>query len=167
MKELNIVPMNISNFEEAKMIMEKSFADTMKEIPDNIDANDDDKDVPTLDGILDTPEATPLVFYLRKKMVGGAVLIINDDNNNILDLLFVASDCLDIGIGYKAWLEIEKRYPQTKTWNTITPTCLMRNVNFYVNKCGFHIIKVDNPKSDEAMFVFQKIMNSTFSHRIT
>jgi hypothetical protein len=55
-------------------------------------------------------------------------------------------------------MEIEKRYPQTKTWTTETPTILKKNVAFYVNKCGFHVIRVNNPKSDEAMFLFQKTM---------
>jgi hypothetical protein len=91
-------------------------------------------------------------------MIGGAVVIINDDNNNILDLLFIDLNYLDKGIGHKAWLEIEKKYPQTKTWTTVTPPCLMRNVHFYVNKCGFNIIRIDDPKSPDAMFVFQKVM---------
>lgn len=155
MSEITIVPMNADNFNDAKRMMERSFATTMDNLPKNSDANND---LPSIDGILERPQETPLVFYLDGKMAGGAVLIINDDNNNILTLLFVDSDCLDKGIGYKAWLEIEKRYPETKTWTTETPTFLMRNVNFYVNKCGFHIIRVNDPKNDESMFVFQKTM---------
>ena len=82
----------------------------------------------------------------------------SDVDNNILTLLFVDPTCFDKGIGYQAWLEIEKRYPQTKTWTTETPTFLMKNVTFYVNKCGFHIIRVNDPKKDDSMYVFQKIM---------
>lgn len=164
MEDLILMPMDISNFDEAKMMMEASFEFSMKDLPDDlpdiIDPQDDDDTYPSIDGVLDNPKATPLVFYKGNKMVGGAVLAINDDNNNSLDILFVNPDLIDNGIGYKAWLEIEKRYPQTKTWNTVTPTCLMRNVFFYVNKCGFHIIKVDieDEKKGESMFVFQKTM---------
>ena len=157
-QELTIVPMNICNFNEAKAMMEKSFATTMKEFADNIEAGEGNEELPSIDGVLERSEETPVVFYLGERMVGGAVLIINDDNNNVLELLFISSDCIDRGIGYRAWLEIEKRYPQTRTWTTITPTDLTRNVNFYVNKCGFHIIRVDDPKSVEPMFVFQKTM---------
>jgi hypothetical protein len=158
MSEIIVTPMNSNNFDEAKKMMETSFATTLDDLPKKNNANDDNTDLPSIDGILEKPESTPLLFYLEGKMVGGAVLIINNDNNNILSLLFIDSNCLDRGIGYRAWLEIEKRYPQTKTWTTETPSCLMRNVHFYVNKCAFHIIKVNDPKKNEPMFVFQKIM---------
>ena len=158
MSEITIVPMNADTFDAAKTMMERSFATTMEDLPKNSDGSDQKQDLPSIDGILEKPEETPLLFYQDGKMVGGAVLIINDGNNNILTLLFVDPTCFDKGIGYQAWLEIENRYPQTKTWTTETPTFLMKNVTFYVNKCGFHIIRVNDPKNDESMFVFQKIM---------
>ena len=158
MGEITVVPMTADNFDEAKNMMERSFATTMEDLPKKSDADDHAQDLPSIDGILEKPEETPLLFYLDGKMVGGAVLIINEDNNNILTLLFIDSKLLDKGIGYKVWLEIEKRYPQTKTWTTETPPCLMRNVHFYVDKCGFHIIRINDPKNEEAMFVFQKTM---------
>jgi hypothetical protein len=158
MSEITIVPMNPDNFDAAKTMMERSFATTMEDLPKNSDGTDHDQDLPSIDGILEKPEETPLLFYQDGTIVGGAVLLIKEDNNNILTLLFVDPTCFDKGIGYRAWLEIEKRYPRTKTWTTETPTFLMKNVTFYVNKCGFHIIKVNDPKNDESMFVFQKIM---------
>ncbi|MCK9581202.1 MAG: GNAT family N-acetyltransferase [Methanoregula sp.] len=153
MSELSVISMNAENFDAAKKMMEISFATTMEDLPNN-----QQSDLPSIDGILERPEETPLLFYQGGKMVGGAVLIINEDNNNILTLLFVDPTYFDKGIGYQAWLEIEKRYPQTKTWTTVTPPFLMKNVTFYVNKCGFHIIRVNDPKNDESLFVFQKIM---------
>lgn len=158
MSEITIVPMNADNFDAAKKMMERSFATTMEDLPKNSDGNSHEQDLPSIDGILEKPEETPLLFYMDGKMVGGAVLIVKGDNNNILTLLFVDPTCFNQGIGYRAWREIEKRYPRTKTWTTETPTFLMKNVTFYVNKCGFHIIKVKDPKNDESMFVFQKIM---------
>ncbi|PWR69807.1 GNAT family N-acetyltransferase [Methanospirillum lacunae] len=150
--------MNSDNFEEAKRIMEETFTASVPDLPEDFGVADDDGNIPSIDGILEKPDATPLVFYQGERMIGGAVVIINDDNNNILDLLFIDLNCLDKGIGYKAWLEIEKKYPHTKTWTTVTPPCLVRNVHFYVNKCGFNIIRKDDPKSPDAMFVFQKVM---------
>ena len=157
MSEITIVSMNADTFDEAKKMMERSFATTLEDLPKDSDTNGHDHDLPSIDGILERPEETPLLFYMDGRMVGGAVLIINGDNN-ILTLLFVDPTCFDKGIGYRAWMEIEKRYPQTKTWTTETPTFLMKNVAFYVNKCGFHIIRVNDPKKDESMFVFQKTM---------
>ena len=158
MREIIIVPMNPDNFDEAKKMMRRSFATTMEDLPKDRGANDHDTDLPSIDGILERPEETPLLFYQDGKMVGGAVLSIQGDNNNILTLLFVDPTCFDKGIGHRAWREIEKRYPRTKTWTTETPTFLLKNVTFYVNKCGFHITGVKDPKQDESMFVFQKIM---------
>jgi len=158
MSEITIVPMNADNFDAAKKMMERSFATTLEDFPKNRDTKDHDHDLPSIDGILEKPEETPLLFYQEGKMVGGAVLILNSDNNNILSLLFVDPTCFDKGIGYRAWREIETRYPRTKTWTTETPPILMKNVTFYVNKCGFHIINVKDPKSDDPMYVFQKIM---------
>ena len=40
-------------------------------------------------------------------------------------------------------------YPNTKVWNTETPIFSRRNDNFYVNKCGFHIVKIENPRDLE------------------
>lgn len=48
-------------------------------------------------------------------------------------------------------------YPSTKIWNTDTPIFSHRNHNFYVNKCGFHIVKIENPKDlDKGIYILQK-----------
>lgn len=36
-------------------------------------------------------------------------------------------------------------YPETKIWETHTPYYDKRNIHFYVNKCGFHIVEFFNP----------------------
>ena len=43
------------------------------------------------------------------------------------------------GVGYGAWLAIEKLHPETKVWRTCTPYFDKRNIHFYINKCGFVI----------------------------
>ena len=48
------------------------------------------------------------------------------------------------GIGYKAWKMIEELYPDTKVWETHTPHFMMKNIHFYVNRCGFHIVEFFN-----------------------
>lgn len=105
-------------------------------------------------------------------MVGGAVVVINENTqHNHLDLLYVKSGIQAKGIGYSIWNAVEKLHPYTKVWETCTPYFEKRNIHFYVNKCGFHIVKFineKNPESDlpedfvgdggEGMFVFEKIM---------
>lgn len=59
-------------------------------------------------------------------------------------MLFVSPNVHSKGIGYAAWCEIEKMYPQVKLWGTVTPYFEQRNIHFYVNRCGFHIVEFFN-----------------------
>ena len=79
---------------------------------------------------------------LDGEIVGGLVLQINEETqHNHLDLLFVSPDVHSQGIGYAAWQEVEKLYPETKVWETCTPYFEKRNIHFYINKCGFHAVE--------------------------
>ena len=81
------------------------------------------------------------------KPVGGVVLKINEETqHNHLDLLFVTPDAHSKGIGFAAWQAVERLYPETKVWETCTPYFETRNIHFYVNKCGFHIVEFFNAK---------------------
>ncbi|WP_428995805.1 GNAT family N-acetyltransferase [Methanobrevibacter woesei] len=61
--------------------------------------------------------------------------------HNHLDFLFVRTSGQNKGIGQKIWEEIETLYPNTKIWETCTPYFDKRNIHFYVNKLGFHIVE--------------------------
>ncbi|MCR4892578.1 MAG: GNAT family N-acetyltransferase [Lachnospiraceae bacterium] len=79
------------------------------------------------------------------KIVGGLVLTINKETqHNHLDLLFVNPTSHSKGVGTAAWKEVERLYPETKVWETCTPYFETRNIHFYVNKCGFHIVEFFN-----------------------
>ena len=80
------------------------------------------------------------------KTAGGMVVIIRPDCHNELLLFFVNADCHSKGIGQAAWSLMEQMYPETKVWETFTPYFEKRNIHFYVNKCGFHIVEFFNPK---------------------
>jgi len=97
-------------------------------------------------------------------IVGGAVIKINGTHGE-LELLFISPEHHSKGIGYAAWCEIEKMYPEVKVWETFTPYFEKRNIHFYVNRCGFHIVEFfnkqhldeDNPAEDGfEMFRFEK-----------
>lgn len=80
------------------------------------------------------------------KIVGGAVLNINKTTHvNVLDLFFIRTDCHNKGVGLSAWKAIERAFPDTVKWRTVTPYFEEQNVHFYVNKCGFKIIEFFNP----------------------
>lgn len=105
-------------------------------------------------------------------MVGGAVVVIDEKTqHNHLSLLYVKYGIQAKGIGFMIWKEIERLYPHTKIWETCTPYFDRRNIHFYVNKCGFHIVQFQcqhnhTLETDEdfigdggdGMFVFQKTM---------
>ena len=75
--------------------------------------------------------------------VGGVVIKVEDKRGD-LDLLFVTPRAHSKGIGYAAWCEVEKLHPEVKIWETVTPYFEKRNIHFYVNRCGFHIVEFYN-----------------------
>lgn len=79
------------------------------------------------------------------RIVGGLVLKIDEETqHNELELLFVNPEAHSKGIGFAAWQAVEKLYSETKVWETCTPYFETRNIHFYVNKCGFHIVEFFN-----------------------
>lgn len=106
------------------------------------------------------------------KMVGGAVVVIDaKTQHNHLDLLYAKYGTQTKGIGFAIWNAIEKMHPDTRIWETCTPYFEKRNIHFYVNKCGFHIVAYHNRQhpspnlpenfigdGGEGMFVFRKQM---------
>ncbi len=75
--------------------------------------------------------------------VGGLVLKIQGIRGE-LELLFVNPEAHSKGIGYAAWCAVEELYPEVKVWECVTPYFEQRNIHFYVNRCGFHIVEFFN-----------------------
>lgn len=108
------------------------------------------------------------------KPVGGVVIRVDGERGD-LDILFVAPKVHSKGIGYASWCAVEKLHPEVTIWETVTPYFEKRNIHFYVNRCGFHIVEFfnshhtdpndpDTPgQADEKfpceMFRFEKRMN--------
>ncbi len=104
----------------------------------------------------------------------GGLVIRTDGDKGDLELLFVSPKIHSKGIGYAAWQEVEKMHPEVRVWETCTPYFETRNIHFYVNRCGFHIVEFfnshhpapkdptttdDNDDGDnDGMFRFEKIM---------
>ena len=121
--------------------------------------------------------AETFFIYLDNKEIGGATIIVRPTNINSLELFYILPLHENKGLGTLVWKAIEKRYPKTIIWRTITPYFEERNINFYINKCGFKIIEFFNQwhkennlqQSDEAItidkgkekyFLFEKIMKN-------
>ncbi len=105
-----------------------------------------------------------------RKAVGGLVVKVSGERGD-LEILFVNPDSHSRGIGQAAWQEVEKIYPEVKVWETVTPYFEKRNIHFYVNRCGFHIVEFFHSlhpnlsdisegqgKPSEEMFRFEKVI---------
>ena len=97
-----------------------------------------------IDKSIKTEGAVAYKVILNDEMVGGVIVKINKNQHNELFLLCVKVGCQSKGIGKAIWFEIERLYPNTKQWNTCTPYFETRNIHFYVNVCGFHIVEFFN-----------------------
>lgn len=103
------------------------------------------------------PNATSFKIYKDGNLIGGTILWINANNENFLGNIFIDPSAENKGIGTMVWRKIEEMFPDTIAWSTETPIYSRRNHNFYINKCGFHCIKIEDPKNiEEGQFIFRK-----------
>ncbi len=112
-------------------------------------------------------------IMLDGKPVGGVIIRVDGDRGD-LEILFVSPRVHSKGIGYAAWCAVEKLHPEVNVWETVTPYFEKRNIHFYVNRCGFHIVEFFNShhpdpndpdtaeqmngQFPEGMFRFEKVM---------
>ena len=96
---------------------------------------------------LSKPGSVAYAAFENGCMVGGAIVQIDaQTRHNHLDFLYVKHDVQSKGVGQAIWAEIERLHPETEVWETGTPYFEKRNIHFYVNKCGFHIVVYFNEK---------------------
>ncbi|MCK6444341.1 GNAT family N-acetyltransferase [Elstera cyanobacteriorum] len=169
-QNVSLTVADLNDFPDFKKELQAAFAIAVIEefggLPDGPIPSDRD-----LDNSLRAPGAVPLRILCEGRKVGGAVVTIDEvTHHNTLDLFFLKVGEHGQGLGHKAWLAIEARFPQTVSWQTHTPYFERRNIHFYVNKCGFKIIaffnahhpQQDHRSSDDSIgdegFLFEKIM---------
>ena len=115
-------------------------------------------------------------IVLDGRFVGGVVLSIDkDEAKGELELLFVSPEVHSRGIGKAAWRAVEAMHPEIRIWEAITPYFEKRNIHFYVNSCGFHIVEFWNKyhhgpavpeeesgnwSEDDELFVFRKVIDA-------
>ena len=95
----------------------------------------------TIERSIDSGEAYRIM--LDGKPVGGVIIKVDGEHGE-LERLFVSPEIHSRGIGYAAWCAVEKLHPEVKVWETVTPYFETRNIHFYVNRCGFHIVEFYN-----------------------
>ena len=125
----------------------------MEEFGERDNHIDDDGEIisrKTIEHSIDEPGNETYRILLDGRKVGGVVLKIdNQTNRNHLELFFVSPNEHSKGIGYGAWQAVEALHPETRIWETCTPYFEKRNIHFYVNKCGFHIVEFYNAFNED------------------
>lgn len=175
-KDKNVIlqPVRQSELEPFKVMLQEAFAIAVVEI-----FGEQNEPIPSDEELEASFHAPGTIIYhvvWEGQPVGGAVLSINcETHHNSLDLFFISAKYHGQGIGQAAWKAIERQYPETLVWNTVTPYFEKRNIHFYVNKCGFKIIEFWNehhpephrseiegesnlPAGCEEDFYFEKVM---------
>ena len=128
----------------------------------------------TIEHCIDGEQAETYRIVCEGKVVGGLILQIDQqDKKGELEIMFVHPEVHSKGIGQAAWKAIETMHPEIRMWETMTPYFEKRNIHFYVNRLGFHIVEFWNKyqhgpavpeelekdwSEDDEMFRFQKIM---------
>ena len=171
MTEVQLVPLETSDREQFIRDNQEAFNyGALEEFGQRDDHFEEDGEIishETISRSID--EGTAFRIMQDNKPVGGVVIKTEYDHGE-LELLFVSPSVHSKGIGYAAWCEIETMHPEITVWETVTPYFEKRNIHFYVNRCGFHIVEYFNEhhcapddKDGELfdMFRFEKILPST------
>ena len=130
----------------------------------------------TIERCMNGVQAETYRIVCDRKVVGGLILQIDQQHaKGELELLFVNPEAHSKGIGQAAWKAVEAMHPEIRVWETITPYFEKRNIHFYVNRLGFHIVEFwnkhqhgpavpedieENWSEDNEMFVFRKVIES-------
>lgn len=78
--------------------------------------------------------ARPHTYYKilwEQNIIGGIVVSTDDGISCHLDLVFLAPDYQDRGIGARCLTFLDEQYPGAKRWALETPSCCTRNQHFY------------------------------------
>lgn len=79
------------------------------------------------------------------KRIGGVVLQIDEETGRgEVVFFYTLSTAHGKGVGTQAWFAVEKAFPHVTVWELYTPYFEKRNIHFYVNKCGFHIVEFNH-----------------------
>ena len=153
MAEIKLVPLHPDDREQFILDNQEAFNyGALEEFGLRDDYFEEDGEIisrKTIERCIDGGNAYRIVCDGQK--LGGVILKISGDHGE-LEILFVSPKAHSKGIGYAAWCEVERMFPQVKVWSTITPYFETRNIHFYVNRCGFHIVEYFNsrhPMSNE------------------
>ena len=147
------IPLFNSSEEEAFSVHDKYFPEGI--VPG---AGDDDREEHDLNTIIDDPMFTILAIYDDDIFVGGAIVEDKGECEKDISIFFLIVEYQSKGIGKIALDMVEAYFPDARVFRLITPSQVVRNTVFYVNKCGYRIVKVVDfdKETNTADYVFEK-----------
>lgn len=173
MADIILIPLKAEDREQfIKEVQEAFRYGAMEEFGLRNDRMEEDGEIisrATIEASLDAGHSEAYRIHSDGIAVGG--LILNIDGKcaeGELEILFVSPSYHSKGIGTRTWAEVEKLHPEVVKWTTYTPYFETRNIHFYVNRLGFHIVEFLHkghkdtsgrfiPEDDEdMMFKFEK-----------
>ena len=94
--------------------------------------------------------------------LGGAIIVLSEDGRRgDLHFLYTKVGCQSRGVGQWIWRTIEALHPDVELWETCTPYFDTRNIHFYVNRLGFHIVEFFNAHHPDPHISSDKDVDST------
>ena len=128
----------------------------------------------TIERCMDSEQAETYRIVHDGEVVGGLILQIDKQNaKGELEILFIKPEAHSKGLGQAAWKAVEAMHPEIRVWETMTPYFEKRNIHFYVNRLGFHIVEFwnkyqhgpampddidENWSEEDEMFLFRKVI---------
>jgi GNAT superfamily N-acetyltransferase len=145
MTDIRLLPLTLDDREQFILDNQEAFNyGALEEFGRRDDHFEEDGEIisrETIEASIDSGEAYRIMQNCQP--VGGVVIKVEGDRGD-LELLFVSPRVHSKGIGFAAWCAIEKLHPEVRVWETVTPYFEKRNIHFYVNRCGFHIVEFFN-----------------------
>lgn len=142
--KLTLIPLKVENLAMFKQDMQEAF-----QYGYEMECGSSDELILPENDIEDSLNADGAEAYqaiVNGEVFGGTIINVDKGTgHNHLDFLFVKVGSQGTGVGQALWKAIENLHPETKVWETCTPYFEKRNIHFYVNKCGFHIVEFYNP----------------------
>ena len=147
------IPLFNRSEEEVFSVHDKYFSDGIKP-----GAEYDDREEHDLNTIIDDPMFTVLAIYDGDTFVGGAIVEDKGEYEKDISIFFLIIEYQSKGIGKTALDMVEAYFPDARVFRLITPSQVVRNTVFYVNKCGYRIVKVVNfdKETNTADYIFEK-----------
>lgn len=157
---LEIQPLEKEEIDLFNKAEEDAFNIHARYFPDGIvpGAAEDDRGEYDLKKIMDDPKYTVLSIKDNGRFIGGAIVKETGKDSREIEIFFLIVEYQGKGIGKEVLTLVEDYFPDTRVFRLITPSNVVRNTVFYVNKCGYRVVEVVDydREANTADYVFEK-----------